>query len=109
MDLFEKISWFITNSEDGSFDNLKNEDWLRIEAEITELISKTLDRNILDMSLNIDIHYVIPYSVRIYLHKRLIEIDPKSEKAIRDYAFYLKAFGDLPEELIADEMIKNLG
>lgn len=106
MNLFEKISWFIANSENGSFNSLNNEDWLLIESEIKELIKQTKDRNILEMSLDLDIHYVIPFEVRICLHKRLIETDSKNEKAIRDYAFYLKAFGDPPDELTADEMLK---
>lgn len=109
MNIFEKADWFIKNFEDGSFNNLTNNNWEIIESEMKDLIAKTTQGSLIEKGLDKDIHYVIPYEVRIAMHKRLVELEPKNKSAIRKYAHYLYAFGDPPDEKEAIEMMRKIG
>jgi hypothetical protein len=107
MNLINKIKWYLNNSDTEIFNKYTNEDWINLETEIINMIDNCSDGIMLQECLTLDVNYIIPYDVRLSLHKRLTEIEPKNEKAIRDYAFYLRAFGDPPDELKALEMIKR--
>ncbi len=109
MNILDKSKWFITNSENGSFNNLTNEDWDKIESEYIQLVDNTTDGTMIEAGLDLDIHYVIPYPVRLSMHKRLVELEPNNTSAIRKYALYLFAFGDPPDEIVAQEMLKRIG
>jgi len=108
MNIFEKAEWFVKNFEDGSFNNLTNNNWEVIESEMIDLIIKTTNGSLIEKGLDMDIHFVIPYEVRIAMHKRLVQLEPENKSAMRKYAHYLYAFGDPPDELIALEMLKKI-
>lgn len=108
MNLIYKIKWYLDNSDTDLFRNYTDEDWLKLETEMINMIDNCSDGSMLQECLTLDVNYIIPYDVRLSLHKRLTELEANNEKAIRDYAFYLSAFGDEPEEIIAAEMLKRL-
>lgn len=108
MNLIEKIKWFLNNSDSDLFRKYTDEDWINLETEIIIMIDNCIDGIMLQECLTLDVNYIIPYDVRLSLHKRLTELEPDNEKAIRNYAFYLNAFGDEPEEMKAAEMLKRL-
>jgi hypothetical protein len=108
MNLISKIEWLLNNSDTDLFINYTDKDWLNLETEIISMINNCSDGIMLQECLTLDVNYIIPYDIRLSLHKRLTEIQPANEKAIRDYAFYLNAFGDEPEEIKAAEMLKKL-
>lgn len=72
------------------------------------MINSTNDAKMLQRCLTNDINYIIPYDVRLTLHKKLTELEPNNQKAVKDYAFYLQAFGDPPDEIKAMEMLKRI-
>lgn len=108
MTLLEKTSWFLKNFDDGSFNNLSDEDWNRIESEFIELVVRCDDGGSIQKALALDVDYEIPFDVRLSLHRKLVELEPDNVRAIRDYAFYLDAFGEPSDELLAQELLKRI-
>lgn len=108
MNLIEKINWYLTNFLEDNFNNYTNDDWIKLESSLIEMINSTNDTKMLQQCLTNDINYIIPYDVRLTLHKKLTELEPSNIKAVKDYAFYLRAFGDPPDEITAMEMLKRI-
>lgn len=109
MNIFEKFKWYFENSDNGVFDSYTDQDWNTLESELINMINTCTEGILLQKCLSMDITYLmIPYPVRLALHERLVELQPDNEQAIKDYAFYLDAFGDEPEEIKAAEMLKKL-
>ena len=108
MTLLEKTSWYLKGSKDGTFSNFSDEDWNRIESEFIELVERCDDGSSIQKALALDVDYEIPYDVRLSLHRKLVELEPDNVRAIHDYAFYLRAFGEPSDELLAQELFKRI-